>query len=323
MTIPTSVDGLKVDTYILNEEHNLPLVVEAASPSNVDTLTAWWRANRDWVDAQLMKHGTMLLRGFDVSSQNLLKRFSSSVSDELLDYVDGNSPRTKIESGVYTSTEYPAEYFISMHNELSYSKRWPARLYFCCVTPPQTGGETPLADSRAILRKLRPEIVDEFRSKGVRYIRNLHGGQGFGPSWQKTFETDDRATVESHAKSSGMDVHWLEDGTLRISSVGPATAHHPQTGEEVWFNQADHPEEVYESMMMLYEGREDQLPQHATFGDGSPIDAAVLDEIRATIREQLVLFPWRQGDLVVVDNMLVCHGRMPFTGPRKILVSMS
>jgi alpha-ketoglutarate-dependent taurine dioxygenase len=33
--------------------------------------------------------------------------------------------------------------------------------------------------------------------------------------------------------------------------------------------------------------------------------------------------PWQAGDILVVDNMLACHGRMPFSGPRKILLAMA
>jgi hypothetical protein len=29
------------------------------------------------------------------------------------------------------------------------------------------------------------------------------------------------------------------------------------------------------------------------------------------------------GDILMVDNMLVAHGREPFSGPRKILVAMA
>ncbi|MDA2921410.1 TauD/TfdA family dioxygenase, partial [Desulfobacterota bacterium AH_259_B03_O07] len=31
---------------------------------------------------------------------------------------------------------------------------------------------------------------------------------------------------------------------------------------------------------------------------------------------------WQKGDVMVLDNYLVAHGRRPFKGPRKILVAM-
>ena len=244
-----------------------------------------------------------------------------------MDYVDGNSPRTRLTSGVYTSTEYPQEYFISLHNELSYSHRWPGRLFFGCIVAPQANGETVIADSRALLGALPAEIVEEFTRRKVQYIRNLHGGGGFGPSWQDTFETTDRTAVEDYFRSAGMTFEWRDNGGLRVSQVRPAVARHPKTGEPVWFNQADqfhpstHPPAVYQSLLSIYRDEED-LPQNVRFGDDTPIDAGMLDEIRRTTRDLTVYFPWKEGDVLMVDNMLVSHGRAPFTGPRKILVSM-
>ena len=60
---------------------------------------------------------------------------------------------------MYTSTEYPADQSISLHNELSYAHRWPEKLFFFCQTEPQRGGETPLADSRRIVALALPVIV--------------------------------------------------------------------------------------------------------------------------------------------------------------------
>lgn len=316
-------------TNILNTEFGLPLVVESEDPLSSDELMSWYDDHRDWVTTKLHKHGALLFRGFGIDQQEIFAKFSKVANRDLLEYVDGNSPRTKLQSGIYTSTEYPKEFFISMHNELSYCKTWPARIYFCCVTPAATGGETPLVDGRALLQRLGPEITGEFRRRKVKYIRNLHGGQGFGPSWQKTFQTEDRAGLEAYAQTSGMDVEWKPDGGVRLSNVHDAIVAHPQTGEEVWFNQADqfhpstHPAEVRESMELFYQGREDQLPQNATFGDDTPIDPAMLDRIREVTRELLVLCSWQRGDLIVADNTLVSHGRMPFEGERKVLVAMS
>jgi alpha-ketoglutarate-dependent taurine dioxygenase len=318
--------------YTFDTDRSLPLVIEAevaggAAPSS-ELLCAWIKEHEAEVESKLLQYGAILFRGFNVNAPAAFRRFVNSVASGLMDYVDGNSPRTKLTSGVYTSTEYPAQYFISLHNELSYSHRWPGRLFFCCIVAPQENGETVIADSRAILNSLPADLVEEFDRRKVKYIRNLHGGDGFGPSWQDTFETPDRETVESYCRDSGMSFEWRPDGGLRVTQVRPATASHPRSGERIWFNQADqfhpstHPPEVYESLMSLYRGDQGALPQNVSFGDDTPIDVSMLDEIRAVTQRQTVYFPWREGDVLMVDNMLVAHGRAPFSGPRKILVSM-
>lgn len=321
-----------IQTRPLDPENDLPLLVEndaGANGNGPDALLGWYRDHQELIDRELAQRGAILFRGFTVDQQEVFEKLVRSLPGQMLDYVDGNSPRKKLASGVYTSTEYPAQYFISMHNELSYSEHWPARLFFCCVIAPQEGGETPIADSRKILAGLDPGIAEMFISRKVKYIRRLHGGRGFGPSWQTTFETKDRAVVEQLYAGTDTGLVWTDDGGLSLSHVRPAVAVHPKTGETVWFNQADqfhpstHPRQVYDSMMMLYKGREDLLPQNARFGDDSEIPRDVLDEVRATIQREIRTFPWRQGDLLMLDNMLVCHGRMPFKGPRKILVSMT
>jgi alpha-ketoglutarate-dependent taurine dioxygenase len=315
------------------QEGSLPLAVMNDDPraesDDPDALVSWYRDHQARMEELLLVHGALLFRGFGIHSQDALQRVVSGIGGAALDYVDGNSPRRKLSSAVYTSTEYPPEFFISLHNELSYSSRWPTRLFFCCVIAPAEGGETPLADSRAILGRLSPEVRDAFVEKGVKYVRNLHGGSGFGPSWQKTFETEERGSVEDFFRGTGTGIRWNDDGSLTVTQVRPAIATHPTTGETVWFNQADqfhpstHPKAIYDSIKALYEGREDMIPQTAFFGDGTPIDPSMLDEVRRTVNEQIHLFSWQRGDLLLVDNMLVAHGRNPFKPPRKILVSMT
>lgn len=321
--------GLKVG--VVDERHGFPLLVEPGPGGGAwaGSFEELWDGHRADFDVGLHRCGAVLFRGFGVSEQRAFESFVNHLGDRKLDYVDGNSPRTKLGRHVYTSTEYSPEHFISLHNELSYAARWPARLFFCCVEAASDGGETPLVNGRVLLKELPARLVEDFRRRGVKYIRYLHGGRGFGPSWQKTFETTDPAVVENYARSSGTQLQWMEDGAVRLTCVRPATAVHHATGEEVWFNQADqfhpttHPEHVYTSMMALYRGREDQLPQNVTFGDESPIPPEYLDTIREQTRRLLVLFRWRRGDLLMVDNVLTAHGRMPFRGRRRILVAMT
>ena len=45
--------------------------------------------------------------------------------------------------------------------------------------------------------------------------------------------------------------------------------------------------------------------------------------MRAAFEAEKTAFPWQLGDVMVIDNMRVAHGRNAFFGPRKILVAMS
>jgi Taurine catabolism dioxygenase TauD, TfdA family len=83
---------------------------------------------------KLLENGVLLLRGFAAPAVNEFARFVRQFSGrEPLDYVGGASPRVKLGGGVYTSTEYAPHVTLSLHNELSYTYRWPALLFFFCA----------------------------------------------------------------------------------------------------------------------------------------------------------------------------------------------
>jgi hypothetical protein len=68
---------------------------------------------------------------------------------------------------------------------------------------------------------------------------------------------------------------------------------------------------------------EDSLPRNAYYGDGSPIEPSALDEIREAYRQASVVFPWRRGDILLLDNTMVAHGRKPYSGARSVIVAMA
>jgi alpha-ketoglutarate-dependent taurine dioxygenase len=152
--------------------------------------------------------------------------------------------------------------------------------------------------------------------------------KGSGYSWQEAFETDDPQEVEACCGRLGADFEWRPGGVLRMSQVRPATAVHPATREEVWFNQADgfHPSGIdpssYQELILLC-GSEEGFRLNVAYGDGSPIERDTLARIRTVIASQTVAHRWRAGDIVVVDNLLAAHGRMPFRGARKIALMMT
>jgi alpha-ketoglutarate-dependent taurine dioxygenase len=199
------------------------------------------------------------------------------------------------------------------------------KLFFYCVTPATTGGETPIADTRKILQGIRPEVREQFLRKKVRYTRNF--GSDLGLSWQTVFQTDDRAVVEKYCEAAGIEYEWRDHNRLRTRHVRDAVTTHPITKEPVWFNHAIffHPHSldpvVREALLLIT--YEDDLPYNSSYGDGSAIEQSALDHILSVYDQETVTFPWRAGDILMLDNMLVAHGRKPYTGPRKILVGMS
>ncbi|MFI5567659.1 TauD/TfdA family dioxygenase [Streptomyces sp. NPDC051740] len=291
---------------------------------NPETLTELLSGHEDFAGL-LAREKAVVFRGFHLTEETLDPVLNLLLPNRLA-YVHGNSPRTKVGSNVYTSTEYPQELTISMHNELSYGHHWPTRLVFFCATAPATGGATPIVDGELWLASLDPEVREAFAG-GVRYTQNLHDGVGLGKCWQETFETTDRGEVEAFLRGADADWKWLPDGTLRITQVRHSTVTRPETGAEVWFNQSDqwHPaslgdETAAELAQIL---PEEELPQSVTFADGTPIPAEYVLQVRDRGLENAVDVDWHQGDLMVIDNIAVGHGRRSFTGPRRVLVAMT
>lgn len=279
------------------------------------------------VASLLAEYGALLARGWHVVEPDQLRVVAGLLATNVLRYLGGNSPRTALGQGVYTSTEYPSDAEISPHNELSYSDCWPERLYFACVQPAAEGGQTPLVDGRTLHERLPESFVEDLRGRGVRYIRTLHAGSGPGRSWQRTFETDDRDDVGEILRAAGAEATWLPDGTLRIVERRPAFVRHPHTGRQVWFNQAEqwHRSTLIEEVRaaLLDEFGQDGLPHDATYGDGEPIPEQHISAVRAAMADAAVAHGWKRGDVLVVDNLATLHGRTPYRGERRVLVMMT
>ncbi|HYW08940.1 MAG TPA: TauD/TfdA family dioxygenase [Longimicrobium sp.] len=301
----------------------IPLTVHNNVPGV--KLLEWAPANRELVEKALADHGAVLFRGFEVGGLAPFSEVIQVVGGKPEKYTFRSTPRTDMGGGVYTSTEYPADKHIPFHNENSYTRAWPLRLFFYCEVPSAEGGATPIADSARVYDRIPAELRDRFAEKKVMYVRNY--GEGVDLSWQEVFQTSDRAAVEEFCRDHGITFEWKDGDRLRTRQVCQAVARHPGSGKMLWFNQAHlfHVSSLEPDTRdaMLEAFAEEDLPRNTFYGDGTRIDPADLDVVRAAYAAEEVAFPWQREDVLMLDNMAVAHARHPFKGERKIRVGMT
>lgn len=223
-----------IKTEYFQPGQNLPLIIKPA----VDgiNLTTWAATNRDWLETQLFQHGGILFRNFNLKDPADLEQFIQAISGKLIEYSYRSTPRSQVSGKIYTSTEYPAEQSIPLHNEMAYSRNWVMKIWFFCVKAAEHGGETPIADSRKVFQRLNPKLKKQFLEKKVMYVRNY--GQGLDLEWENVFQTSSKSEVEKYCRDAGIEFEWKDGNRLRTSQVCQAIATHPKTKETVWFNQA-------------------------------------------------------------------------------------
>jgi alpha-ketoglutarate-dependent taurine dioxygenase len=311
-----------VKSSFLDPERTLPLVIEPNMESV--SLQAWVSNNMDFIERKLLEHGAILFRGFDLRDQADFSQSLNSTRVELMHYMEGATPRAQLGDRVYTSTEYPADQSIALHNELNYVITWPMKIFFFCVTPAQEGGETPIADVRKVYRRMNPKVIEKFTQKGWMLVRNF--GDGMSLPWQTSFRMSDKLELEKYCRASHVEYEWKGENRLRTRQVRPAVRRHPKTGEMVWFNHVEfwHISSLKPEVRRLFlaEFDKEDLPYNTYYGDGTEIEDSVVEVIRAAYSEEAVKFRWERGDLLMMDNMLAAHGRSPFSGPRAILTAM-
>lgn len=313
--------GIRTGQVIPGE--TLPLVVRPETEGM--ELTAWAAGALEFIEKKLAEHGSLLFRGWTVGALEGFREFVTTTGGSPEKYTYRSTPRTEVGNGIYTSTEYPADKFIPMHNEHSYSRSWPMRLFFFAELPSPEGGMTPIADSAKVYEAIPAHIRDKFAAKKVMYVRNY--GDGVDLPWQEVFNTTDRAVVEKFCAEEGIEVEWKGGERLRTRQVCQAVMRHPVTGKTLWFNQAhlfhvsSLDAEVAEALVEAL--GEDGVPRNTFYGDGEPIEPEALAAIRGAFDQVEVAFPWEKDDILMIDNMSVAHARTPFRGDRKIRAAMT
>jgi alpha-ketoglutarate-dependent taurine dioxygenase len=317
-----------IKTRVLVPDQNF-IVLHECADSSVNA-ASWVAMNRSAIERSLLNHGAVLLRGF-ASDPDVFSQVADQISPVCIDYRGGNAPRLALPGNIFTSTELPPSITLVQHHEMMFTLCWPMKLLFYCDLPALSGGETPLCSGPWVTRKLPARILQEFEDhQGITYIRNFRPDNPL-KNIEDTFNTKDHGEIERLCRRDGMDYEWKGTSWLQTRQVRPAFRTHQVTGDRVfvatahlwhraaWSRQLSKSPADY-SMALMDDPTTSWM--HALYGDGTPIDDAVVNELHDFFETEKISFPWQKGDILILDNILVSHGRNPFTGPRRILAAL-
>ena len=321
--------SLSIQEIALDQQQHyedvFPLVY--ASENSLSTLTQvhkWLGENKERLLEQLSRHGAILFRGLPVNSDSDFDSVIQSFGLKNFTYAESlsNAVRRNRTERVFTANEAPASVSIFLHHEMAQTPIYPSKLFFYCEQAAHSGGATPLCRSDILLQELTkqaPEFVAACLKLGVRYsnvmpnIDDLESGQG--RSWRSTLSTEDKSAAEDKLRKLGYQWEWLEQDSLRVTTAVLPAVRETDNGRQVFFNQ----------LIAAFRGWKDTrnaTEKSIRFGDDSAISTQAMAKAIHIGDELSFDIPWQSGDVALVDNFLVMHGRRPFEGQRRVLASL-
>ena len=321
--------SLSIQEIALDQQQHyedvFPLVY--ASENSLSTLTQvheWLGENKERLLEQLSRHGAILFRGLPVNSDSDFDSVIQSFGLKNFTYAESlsNAVRRNRTERVFTANEAPASVSIFLHHEMAQTPIYPSKLFFYCEQAAHSGGATPLCRSDILLQELTkqaPEFVAACLKLGVRYsnvmpnIDDLESGQG--RSWRSTLSTEDKSAAEDKLRKLGYQWEWLEQDSLRVTTAVLPAVRETDNGRQVFFNQ----------LIAAFRGWKDArnaTEKSIRFGDDSAISEEAMAKAIQIGDELSFDMLWQPGDVVLVDNFLVMHGRRPFEGQRRVLASL-
>lgn len=288
------------------------------------SLAAFVATHKAALDAGLGGGGAVLMRGFDVPDAHAFDTVIEAYGEPGFTYEESlsNAVRVNVTPRVFTANEAPPTTEIHLHHEMAQTPLYPSKLFFYCEIAAAEGGATPLCRSDLLFAQLaeqNPGLAEAFESRGVRYTNTMPGaddaGSGQGRSWRSTLGVETREAAEARLSELSYTWEWQVDGSLRVTTATLPAVRDLGDGRKSFFNQ----------LIAAFRGWSDSRNDPAkaiTFGDGEPITSEDMAPIIALADTLTYDHAWQAGDVVLVDNFAVMHGRRPFAGKRRVLASL-
>jgi hypothetical protein len=264
------------------------------------TLDALDSLTRDAVFAHLADAGALLLRApqTDLTQFSaLVNRCSSRITfDPGREFVSTNAQLVNVGHDS-----------IDLHCENANGPWRPDLAWFFCARAAREGGHTTICDGVKLWHALSPATRTLFQTTAVKYCRTYpeQKWKTFLPSLLPGKRTAADVTIADARRvldaMTNIIYRVLDDNSIYAEYIGSALCRTTFRNEDAFAN----------SMRGPYGG------QRVMLADGSPVPTDVERDITETSRRLTDPIPWQDGDVAVVDNTRVMHGRTAYQDPRR------
>ena len=300
-----------------------PVTFDASSePWSTET---WVRKNQSAIKKNITEVGAVLIEGLEMKTPGDFNRFVAAYGSPSFSYNESlsNAVRINFTDRIFTANEAPPEVEIYLHHEMAQTPVSPSVLFFCCISAPTWGGATPLCRSDKLFSAFKaahPVWTKQLTDKGLRYITKMpavsDGSSGQGRSWHSTLGVNSKLEAEHRLLSMGYTFKWQDDESLKTLSPLLTAVVDLESGRRSFYHQ----------LIAAYRGWpgvQENPASGVMFGDSSEISLDLLDTISSMAQEHTTELQWADGQVAVINNKMVMHGRRPYSGERKRLVLAS
>jgi alpha-ketoglutarate-dependent taurine dioxygenase len=262
------------------------------------------------------KSGVLLFRDFDINTDKF-EQFTNLFGTEFMHYIGGaqvrkiinkNGDQTISSVNFYTDSDKQQKrtFKLPLHGEMFYTKSRPTLLWFYCVAPPLKDGETTVCDGVQVYQELSEATKNLFKTKRIKYIRHYANGE-----WQGRFQTDDLSELAKFCQES--DLHLkIDKDTQAITTeyVYPAIVKTRWGGQEAFLNSI---------LIVEWQEAAGKTDSIVRLEDNSRIPDDVLLELQEVTERLTYLISWQRGDILMIDNTRMLHGRRAFSDQQREL----
>lgn len=270
------------------------------------TVTAGAGENILSVDRQAMmdllgQHGFVLFKGF-ATTPEVFAAFTDLYSRKHV--LHGAQIRETVSKDSVTKTVNTGVKRVDLHSEMHFSPYSPDLIWFYCEKAARKGGETLVCDGKQVFESLSPAVQKLLTSKDLKYKCV------WGPAeWQAYFLSADKNVAMQKLREKGaLDVTIDGDGYIQFFHKTPAVSKSKDGAYS--FANSIFPHHQYKQDRLAFQPESEKRDRHdMSFADGTEVSAALIEEARVACQRLVQGLKWEDGDIVMIDNRRVLHGR--------------